>query len=129
MIHAIEGCCSPDDVGAVVDRLIELGVRAPVLTITDPADLDLIPNGSAVLVGDLRQSPQVGVKCNHSAMFVGDEHPYPFYLEGLAPPLPCTVIWLPQEGRRGFGAFYARQQSERFGLPAHRLLHEYSEDD
>lgn len=129
MVQLIGECRDMAEVVGVVDRLIELGVRAPVLTLTDAADLDLIPNGSGVVVGDLRQAPRVGVKCDHSILFVGEDEPYPFYLEGLAPPLPCTVVWLPTEGRQGFAALYARHQSERFGIPARQLLHEYSEDD
>lgn len=123
-------CCSPEDADAVVTRLLEMGIRPPMVTITEQADLDLIPNGAAVAVGNLLDGkPTIGEKVEHAILFAGEDECYPFHADGLAPPLPCTVIWAPKDGRNHFRALYARLASGLFGLDEQDLLREYAEDD
>jgi len=96
----VSKCCGTEDACNVVDRLIAMGVRLPTITITDVSELDAIPDGSAVIVGNLQDPearPAVGTKQRHSIAFSGEDEPYPFHQPGLAPPLPCTVVWMPAE--------------------------------
>jgi hypothetical protein len=98
LLDQICRCCSAEDAERVVDALIAMGVRLPTVTITDVRELDQIPDGSAVIVGNLQDPtalPAVGTKRQYSIMFSGEEQPYPFHEPGLAPPLPCVVVWMP----------------------------------
>lgn len=94
-------CCGDDKVDAVVERIVEqLGWRPPMTTLVDASDLDRLPVGSAVLVGNLTDPDRyvhVGMVGTHCVLFAGEDQPHPFHQPGLAPPLPCTVIWEPQE--------------------------------
>lgn len=100
LLDVLAPCCGPEDAGALADRLIALGLRLPTLTVTNVDELDQIPDGSAVVVGNLAapgSRPVVGVKQQHAITFVGDGQPWPFHDPKLAPPLPCTVVWMPAE--------------------------------
>lgn len=100
MLARVTLCCStPGDAEKVVDDLTKMGVRPPAPVVTEVADLDAIPEGAAVVVGDPRNGSRgrVGVKLGHAIWFGGDDEPYPFNDPSLAPPLPCTVVWIPGE--------------------------------
>jgi len=125
----IGACCPEDAADNVADRLLEVGVRPPALTVMDPEDLDAIPNGAAVAVGNLVDGVRIGRKQEHAILFVGERDPYPFHLEGLDPPLPCTVIWVPQEAPEHWSALYTRIAAGLFGLDERQLLREYGATD
>lgn len=100
LLDTISSCCGPAEAEKVVDKLLNLGVRLPTVTITDPSELDEIPDGAAVVVGNMQDPaamPQVGIKVQHAILFAGEDEAYPFHDAGLAPPLPCTVVWMPGE--------------------------------
>jgi hypothetical protein len=103
LMKIIEPCCDdPEVVKQIVDELIDGGWRPPMTTITEASQLDGIPDGSAVLIGnvtDMDAHLLVGVKATHCVLLTGEDEPYPFHADGLAPPLPCTVVWLPGEGQ------------------------------
>lgn len=125
----ISVCCGPTETTDVVDRLLELGVRPPVLTLDNVDDVDQLPDGTAVVVGDLSKNGQVGTKCQHAILFAGEDQPYPLFLDGLAPPLPCTVVWVPIEGREHFTRIFAHRTADLLGLDKQALLRAYSEGD
>src|SRR6476659_8706942 len=91
-------CCPEDAADKVADRLLEVGVRPPALTVMDPEDLDAIPNGAAVAVGNLVDGVRIGRKQEHAILVVGERDPYPSQPEGLAPLLPCAGGSVPQGG-------------------------------
>lgn len=98
LLEILEPCCDAERAEQVADTLLAAGFGFPTLTVTDVRDLDKIPNGSAVIVGnpaDPAAMPHVGVKGDHSITFTGDVNPWPFHNPNLAPPLPCTVLWMP----------------------------------
>lgn len=93
----VSDCCETDEMcDQVVDRLIEAGLRPPTITITRVEDLDAIPDGSAVLIGNVTDPEAklaVGRKALHCVLLTGEDEPYPFHQDGLAPPLPCSIVW------------------------------------
>lgn len=99
LLEILAPCCGDaESAERVADGLIAAGLSFPTLTVTDVGDLDAIPDGSAVIVGnpaDPASMPHVGVKRQHSIMFAGETSPWPFHDPNLAPPLPCTVVWMP----------------------------------
>lgn len=101
LLKIVSGCCADEmTANSIVDELIAAGLRAPTITITKVEDLDSIPNGSAVLIGNVKDplsNLRVGVKATHCVLLTGEDEPYPFHQEGLAPPLPCTVAWIAGE--------------------------------
>lgn len=125
----ISSCCGPDETVRVVDQLLELGVRPPVLTLTTLEELEMVPDGTALVVGDLSRGGQLGRKSGNAIAFCGEDELYPFRLEGLAPPLPATVVWVPVEGRRHFARIFARQTADLLGLDRVALLRELGEED
>lgn len=119
-------CCGPAETTEVVDRLVELGVRPPVLTLDKVDDVDRLPDGTAVVVGDLSKGGRVGTKRRHSILFSGEDQPYPLFLAGLDPPLPCTVVWVPEEGREHFARIFNGRTADLLGLDKAALLQAYS---
>ncbi len=103
LMKIISPCCDdPKIAEQIVQELLDKGWRPPMITITDPNELDGIPNGTAVLVGnvkDVEAHLMVGVKATHCLLLTGEDQPYPFHQEGLAPPLPLTLAWIPGEGQ------------------------------
>lgn len=127
MLQSISTCCDAESSERVVDRLLELGVRAPVLTLTAVEDVDRLPDGTAVVIGDLRSAGRLAEKRGHAVLFAGEDAPYPLFLQTLEPPLPCTVIWVPVEGREHFARIFARQTADLLGLDKQALLTAYEE--
>ena len=103
LLKIISPCCDDPAVAEkIVDELIDTGWRPPMTTVTEVDQLDAIPDGSAVLIGnvtDLQAHLLVGVKATHCVLLTGEDEPYPFHADGLAPPLPCTIVWFPGEGQ------------------------------
>lgn len=95
----LASCCSEDTVDKVVERIVEeLGWRPPMTTLVDVEDLDKLPLNTAVLVGNLTDPSKyvhVGMVGMHCILFAGEDTVHPFHQPGVAPPLPCTVIWEP----------------------------------
>ena len=127
MLQWINTCCDSASSERVVDRLLELGVRPPVLTLDAVEDVDRLPDGTAVVVGDLRTGGRLAEKRGHAVVFAGEDAPYPLFLQGLAPPLPCTVVWVPVEGREHFARIFARHTADLLGLDKQALLRAYEE--
>lgn len=128
MLQWISTCCDDESTERVVDRLLEMGVRPPVLTLSTVEDVDRLPDGTAVVVGDLRTAGRLAEKRGHAVLFAGEDAPYPLFLPDLAPPLPCTVVWVPIEGREHFMRIFARQTADLLGLDKQALLQAYEEN-
>jgi hypothetical protein len=93
-------CCGEDTVDSAVGIVLAAGWTPPLRTLLTVAEVEDLPNGTPVIVGSLdprKWPPAFGVKTDHAILFTGEEEPYPLHQEGLAPPLPCTVVWQPQD--------------------------------
>jgi hypothetical protein len=125
----ISTCCDNVVASQVADQLLRLGIRPPTLTLTEISELEQLPPGTAVVVGDLIKGGRLGQILDGAILFAGAIDPYPYGSDTLPPPLPCTVVWVPIEGRDHFARIFARRTADQLGLDRKALLAEFSQED
>lgn len=93
--------CPEDAAASAVRTVIDIqGWRPPARTLETAHEIDALPDGTAVLIvnpGSLTSTPVVGAKGKHCILIAGEDEPWPLFREGLAPPLPCRVIYMRED--------------------------------
>lgn len=93
-------CCGEEKVDSVVDAVLAARWSPPLETLLTVEAVEALPNGTPVIIGSLdprRWPPAFGQKVDHAILLAGEDEPYPLHAEGVAPPLPCTVVWTPPD--------------------------------